>query len=185
MCQGTTTAGKQCKRKTEPYCHQHQTAPVVQVPFPIDTLSKKVQNKIKKRVTKPPSESDGPGYIYVYTLDSDPPSYYKIGRTKRTPEKRVKEWGKGAKLRAWFKVPYQKKAEALIHLYLDHVRIYRYQLDNGKVCSVWKDDGEPVTNKDEKLKKNNKLSARTKQIEWFRMPWKDVRKVLEAICISK
>jgi len=186
MCQGTTAAGNPCKNKTEPYCRHHGKPEVpVSLPFPIDGLTKKIQKKIKNRIIKSPSKSDGPGYIYVYTLDSDPPSYYKIGRTARTPEKRIKEWGKGARLKASYKVKYQKKAERLIHLYLDYVRVYRYQLDDdiGKICSIWKDDGEPVTDKDAKLKKKHKLVARVKQIEWFRVPWKDARKVLEAICI--
>ena len=73
------------------------------MPHPTTDCTKKVTKKIEKRLTKSPSDSDGPGYIYVYTLDSDPPHYYKIGRTKRTPEKRIKEWGKGAKLKAWWK----------------------------------------------------------------------------------
>jgi hypothetical protein len=183
MCRGSTQSGKKCKRKTEPFCYQHLPASLKpELPFDTTNCTKKIIKKIEKCLAKPPSESDGPGYIYAYTIDADPPHFYKIGRTARTPEKRVKEWGKGAKLRAWWKVDHQKKTERLIHLYLDYVRVYRYQLDNGKICSIWKDDGEPVTDKDEKLKRKHKLTARTKQIEWFRVPWKDAKKVLNTLC---
>lgn len=164
MCQGKTQKGEKCKKPTEPYCHLHEPKEF-EFPVPVDHLPAKTQAKIKRRLQKPPSQSDGPGYIYIYTLPEDGP-YYKVGRTERLVEHRIKEW-KGAQLKKAYAVDYQKKMERLIHLYLDPSRVYRYQVAKGKVCTVWKSNGDPVTKYDAKLKEENKLEALSKQVEWF------------------
>jgi len=184
MCQGFTKAGKPCKNKhKEPFCKLHQpvitasTLPTIATNIlDLSHCSKKIQNKIMSKFKKGPSKTDGEGYIYVYKLDESD-KYYKIGRTSRTVDKRLKEW-KGSILQVCWKVKYQKMAEAVLHAYLDHVRVYRYKLDDNKICTVWKSSGEPVTKEDVKLKNEHKLEARTKMIEWFKMPWKDLEKLI-------
>lgn len=187
MCQGhSIKTGKKCKNKQEPYCHHHapvENKPEYQYPVPVTDLTRKIQRKIKTRIEKPPSKSDGPGYIYVYVLETDSyDSYYKIGRTARTPEKRLKEW-KGAVLKKAYKVNHQKKTERLIHLYLDHVRVYRYETPDG-YCSVWKDDGTCVGKRDEKRKDKYKLEARKKHVEWFRQSWKRIKALLDVLTLN-
>lgn len=184
MCQGKSVkTGKPCKNKQEPYCRHHKPTgdePAYQFPVSVEGLSRRIQNKIQTRLEKPPSKSDGPGYLYVYTLETDShDSYYKIGRTARTPEKRLKEW-KGGILKKAYAVNHQKKAERLVHLYLDYARVYRYETPDG-YCSIWKDNGEPVGKRDARRKKAHTLEARKKHIEWFRETWRQIKPVIEAL----
>lgn len=179
MCQGITQKGNKCKKKEEPYCFLHK--PVQ----PIKGLiieSTNVQKKLERRLKRGPSKSDGPGHIYVYYLSDDNDYYYyKIGRTERSVEERLKEW-KGAICKKYWKVQHQKFAERLIHIVLDDCRVYRYILQDD-ICSIWKTDGEPVTERDALLKECNKLSACNKMIEWFRMPWEDLEKIILKIVL--
>lgn len=181
MCQGKTKAGKPCKRVTEPYCQDHDPTrndPVV-LPCPLNGLNTKaVEKKIITKVKRGPRQTDGYGHIYVYYLDSDPKdSYYKIGMTERDVDVRLKEW-KGSKLKKSFRVANRKYAERLIHLYLDYRRVYRYKQEDGSLASFWKDTGKPVTDSDSK----GKQEGRTKQIEWFFVPFQDVERICKAIC---
>ena len=153
MCQGTTKKGKKCKKAGEPFCHLH--GPKLTV----------AERKIEKKKARGPSKSDGPGFIYIYMLDNDPDHFYKIGRTTRTVEKRLKEW-KGSRLVRSFPVKHNKHAERLIHLHLDAKRIYRYKTPEG-YCNIWKSNGDPVLTRDAELKEKYKLSASGKEIEWF------------------
>lgn len=178
MCQGKTAKGKQCKRKGEPFCYQHgpKTADPVP-PISLVDCSAKGKSKILRRLHKGPRKSDGPGYIYVYTLPNDGSKYYKVGRTRRDVDVRLKEW-KGAQLKAAWPVKTQMMAETLIHGYLDHIRCYRYAQDDGTFSTVWKDTGEPVTKADA----SGKRKGIAKQVEWFRGKWKHIEAVCEAIC---
>lgn len=180
MCQGKTKEGKDCKRKEEPFCYLHRVPSPGGEMIDLSHLPKSTQGKFLNRRKKPPSLTDGEGYIYVYVLGNDKHEYYKIGRTARTPEKRLKEW-KGSKLKEAYVVHNQKRMERLIHLYLDHVRIYRYEVKPGVLCSVWKKTGEPVTPEDARLKEEYKLSALGKQIEWFRIEWDELREILRKL----
>lgn len=197
--------------------------PKVSLVFPLDVskLALKIQKRILKYMKQGPSKSDGPGYIYVYYLAHDPEdTYYKIGRTKRNVEKRMKEWNKiattsaaapnGAKwktdglyknskgaplidtpaatgggnsvvLKKSWKVHFQKFAEKLIHTFFDAVRVYRYHVDYACYCTMWKSSGEPVDPNDAALKRLHKLEARTKQIEWFKSDWKDLKHAIKVL----
>lgn len=212
--------------------------PKVSLVFPLDVskLALKIQKRLLKYMKQGPSKSDGPGYIYIYYLAHDPEdTYYKIGRTKRSVEKRMKEWNKIANTHAapaacgggypkdakWktaglyenskgaptdtptaagggnggrnggsgnsvvlkksWKVHFQKFAEKLIHTFFDAVRVYRYHVDYACYCTIWKSSGEPVDLNDAALKKLHKLEARTKQIEWFKSDWKDLKHAIKVL----
>ncbi len=162
MCQGITSKGKPCKKKTEPYCSYH-----------VGDTNKKKLSTVEKRLIKGPSKTDGPGYIYIYYLATDESdTFYKIGRTSKTVEKRLSQW-KGSILKKSYYVNHQKLAERLIHMELDNVRVYRYTLEDGSRFSIWKSDGKPVA---EELPEGIKLSVLTKEIEIFKTSWKDVEK---------
>jgi hypothetical protein len=178
MCQGVTLKGTACKRKDEPYCKDHKPIVVTDSNLDISSCTLKIQKKIVSYIKKGPSKSDSEGHIYVYYLKND--AYFKVGRTARDVDKRLKEW-KGAILKKSWKVKFQKLAEKLIHAYLDHVRVYRYKLENDKICSIWKSTREPITEKDEKLKERYKLEARTKMIEWFNISWPELEQTIECI----
>jgi hypothetical protein len=184
MCQGTTKDGNKCKNVKEPYCHLHETPPPkLDFPLPTVGLTPKVQKKIASLMKKGPSKSDGKGHIYCYFLTSDTEDcFYKIGRTSRTVDERLKEWGKNVKLKRSWEVKHEKWMEKLIHTYLDSVRVYRYQIDNGEeYCNVWKTDGKCVSVADEELKQKHKLEGIKKNIEWFKTPWKILKPILLAL----
>jgi hypothetical protein len=182
MCQGTTTKGSKCKLKDEPYCKYHKPIPIIKgFTLDITRCTTKIQKKLQTIMKKGPSKTDGKGHIYAYWLDCDEyDTYYKVGRTSRDVDKRLKEW-KGAIYKVSWPVKYQKLAEKLIHVYLDHVRVYRYELAKNTICTIWKTSGEPVEDSDEDLKEKYKLEARTKMIEWFYMPWKELEKNIKMI----
>ena len=93
--------------ETEPYCRFH-------------SRERKVQNEIPL--------SDGPGYVYVYYLESDEPdTFYKIGESVH-PIKRVEKQWKGIMKKKYY-VRHRKYAERLIHLELESVRVYRYAIN--------------------------------------------------------
>lgn len=179
MCQGITKDGKKCKKTKEPYCHLHEPMKF-DFPLPILELTTKVQKKIHKHLKKTPSKSDGKGHIYCYYLTSDTEDcFYKIGRTNRTVDVRLKEWGEGVKLKCSWEVKHEKWMEKLIHTYLDSIRVYRYQIDDTEeYCNVWKTDMKCISKHDEDLKENHKLEGRKKNIEWFKMPWKILEPIL-------
>lgn len=184
MCKGKTLAGEPCRLKEEPYCRHHkdQKDENIVVPYPIKDLTKKIQRKIELKSQKKFSKTDGPGHIYIYYIDADKKdSYYKIGRTSTTVKKRLSKW-KDSILKKSYAVKHEKKSERMIHLYLDHVRVYRYYIEEEKgYCTVWKSTGEAVTKKDEVLKNKYKLEGRNKHIEWFKMDLVSIKKVLEKV----
>lgn len=180
MCQGITKEGNPCKNKAEPFCSHHKPIVIPSLDLPTEHLSTSVQKRLTKYLKQGPTKTDGIGYIYVYYLPNDPKdTYYKIGRTEKEVEKRLKQWGKDVICKVWWKVKCQKFAEKMIHRYLDNYRCYRYLTDDG-YCTIWKSSGKPVTKKDEELKEKHKLEARKKHIEWFNISWE----ILEPIIIG-
>lgn len=198
-----TTTGIILKKKTKEFLIPKGTSLVLQgVPkaaltFPLDVshLTNKIRNRIAKYMKDGPTKKDGPGHIYVYYCPQDNPedTYYKIGRTERSVDARLKEWKKkdGAVLKKSWKVSHQKFIEKLIHAYLDAVRVYRYSVShtittggngvNNVYCTIWKSTGEPVDLMDAHLKATNKLEARTKHIEWFKSTWKELKGTLKTL----
>lgn len=178
MCQGTVRGGRQCSRKQEPYCHQHQPTNVQLPMAPSALLPTKYVRRIETKIKKGPTKSDKAGWIYVFYKKSDKnDTFYKIGRTERDVEKRLNEWP-GSILLCKFRVEYNKMAENLIHKYLAHVRAFRYLQDDGKYVSVWADTGEPVF----KDTKDGKKSAKSKEIEWFVSCWSNLKPVVKGVC---
>lgn len=194
-CQGVTLKDTRCKRnakKGDLYCSQHtnQTkTTIVGLPDERSTLPRKCETSIKNGPTK----KDTPGHIYVYSLlrdERESHSYWKIGRTTQTVEKRLKQWH-GSILKASYKVKYNKLAEKLIHQVLADVRIYRYEYIKGRdgtarrYHSVWKSSGEPLMDTQNRAKDikdgNFKLAALDKHVEWFVCDWKTTKQVIEAI----
>lgn len=150
----------------------------------LEHLNKRAKRRFAKYVDKGPSlKTDGEGYIYVYYLNTDPhDTFYKIGRTHRPVDKRLREW-KGAKLKMSCKVQYQKYSERLIHTLLDHVRVYRYlDPDTKEYYTIWKNTGKPV----DPHQQETKLAAHKKHIEWFKGSWKQLLKplVFQALSIK-
>ena len=180
MCQGTTKSGTKCKLPKEPYCHLHQPVKVMDFPLPTLDLTSKIQKKIQTLMKKGPTKQDGKGHIYVYFLTSDTKDcFYKIGRTSRSVDKRLKEWGKNVKLKCSWEVKHEKWMEKMIHTYLDSVRVYRYQIDDTEeYCNVWKSDRKCLGKADEELKQKHKLEGRKKNIEWFKLPWDILKPIL-------
>ncbi len=173
-----TTSGKKCKNPTEPYCRFHVPRPGEKTLF-------------EKKFDKGPPKSDGPGYIYVYYVESDEPdTFYKIGESV-DPLFRVEKQWKGI-LKKRYYVKHRKFAEALVHLELNEMRVYRYKItfDVGEsdfvpldetedlieskpacsICSIYRSTRLPVSPTDESLLPH--LTKKTpKAIEWFRTDW--------------
>ena len=185
MCQGVSaTTGKKCKNPTEPYCRFHVPRPGEKTLF-------------EKKFDKGPPKSDGPGYIYVYYVESDEPdTFYKIGESV-DPLFRVEKQWKGI-LKKRYYVRSRKFAEALVHLELSEMRVYRYKIaipaagEDGNfvhlksdetedfpiteskyashICSIYRSTRQPVSPTDESLMIH--LTKKTpKSIEWFRVDW--------------
>lgn len=125
---------------------------------------------------------DSEGRIYIYK-DGKHAHFYKIGFTSRTTKERMKEWGNPVVVRS-FSVCCAERVERLIHQYLDHIRCYRYVIDDNKILSVWKNSKLPVTRQDE-LIHETRPPAMHKHIEWFysRHVEKDILYVVESIII--
>ena len=191
MTQKTNKKGNRvrCTRQTsEAFCSQHSPTPTEEpwekegLPVPHTSLAKRVTNRLRARLRRGPTKKDKEGWIYIFELPSDGKlPYYKIGRTTQDVEKRLRQWSKDAKLVASWKVSKNVYCEGLIHVYLDTWRMYRYETKKG-LCSVWKDSGEAVTSRDNKLSKKFKLEGRKKQIEWFCGDISYFEKIATAVC---
>lgn len=199
-CKGITLKDKQCSRNAEAkseYCYQHKKQAKEPEPLKIPGLSlKAIPRKVSLKLAKGPSTTDSEGHIYIYHLLSDEreaESYWKIGRTTQTVEKRLSQWSNNGRLhlKRSYKVKYNKLAEYVIHKILDDQRVYRYayktgrNLDATRFHTVWKKDRNPVLDtqnrQSEVLSGDLKLEGSKKQIEWFICDWKHVKKRVEAI----
>ena len=189
-CTGITKKGKRCKNHAisgSDYCHVHRPK---EEPEPWDALNvkpstpplnKSTLNKIRKKMKKGPTKKDGCGYIYVYYLREEMGyNHWKIGRTKKSVAKRLKQWGTNCTLQYDWYTEYHEMAERLIHLYLDDVRFYRYPATKkGKSdYLVWKKDGKPVRGGKED---RDRMHAQGKQVEWFHTDWQTISKTIECI----
>lgn len=160
MCQGTTKKGKPCKNKAEPFCRFH------------------TKNPLTIKFLRGPTKADGPGYIYIYSVDLCD-KYYKIGSSV-DPTKRVKQW-KGITKKIYY-VHHRQFAERLIHLAFDAIRVFRYKMEEeGKYCTVWKATNEPVEEEDAILKETQQLHGFQKHVEWFKTDWLSIKARIEEI----
>ena len=110
-----STNGKRCKNsaKSNGYCHikSHQNQKIVventihAIDLGFDYKSKNTTtavDKIHNSLRKGPTKQDEYGSIYIYKIRGDVNSLYrKIGRTKRLPERRLKEWPNSYLIKSW------------------------------------------------------------------------------------
>jgi len=115
-----------------------------------------INKKLLKKFKQGPVETDEPGYIYIFRRDDKTKNEFtgkfKVGRTKRLPERRMKEWGDAILVES-FAVTKNRYAERVIHLCLDYCRCY---------ISV------PTKDKPDKL-----------EIEWFEEDLAVIKKVIK------
>lgn len=211
-CEALTLKGNQCKKAGTytvggaRYCTQHHEkhikdsdAVIVTIrdtepweknrlPTPSPENGRRVLQKIRRRIKAGPSPKDtAPGCIYIYYLEEEADlNYWKIGRTSRTADERLKEWAaehKKAKIKLAKQYKVQGHAnfiETLIHLYLHYARMYRTPYgDDGHFHSVWASTGEIIQDGQETT--TERVVAMRKHIEWFCMPFEDVVAVVGAL----
>lgn len=158
-CGAPCTSGKPCKRKVATAgerCYQHRPAekkkdsPAEErVPAHLAPLvntrkayrCRTAQQSLKRLLKRGPRASDGPGWVYAYSLPQDGPEddYIKLGCTERAPDQRIKKEWKGTPVGAW-KVPHRRWAERILHVFFDDLRVYRVPFGPDKRCilSRWK-----------------------------------------------
>lgn len=99
--------------------------------------TEKIKRRIDEKIIDIPSDTDKDGYIYGFTYNIIPNfnNYYiKIGRSVDPINRVIKQW-KG-ELIFCIHTPYNKKAESLIHLYLNYARRI-LEDDTGKTHIEW------------------------------------------------
>lgn len=186
--------GQHAPRKPTPDPHPWRA---LGLPDPSVELRTHVRNKLRRRVAAGPRvATDGPGYIYAFWLKHEEGrSYWKIGVTQRsTPEDRMREWesafpGRELCVKRVYAVdaPAAKFVERVIHLYLDHRRMYRYPMENKRLLSVWSATGEVIEDADYKaLAKGTstgvpKPIAKYKMVEWFCTSWQEADALIERV----
>lgn len=193
------------------YCGHHYkpkvTAPKVSVlnlappPKPLDLvlpfqLRRKVAQKLRRRLDAGPKSNDEPGLIYVYYLQhEDGRNYFKVGRTKRDGDKRHKEWQAQhhanhvvVTKKTWqVDTKAVKFLEAVIHLWFDYCRMYRYPVQNrARILSVWSATGAPIRDADyeahEQDPDEERLVAKRKMVEWFWVAWPELDALITRLC---
>lgn len=173
MCQ-FPIKGRTCKNPGEPYCWRH--TPKEELPIKSTVpISKRDERKILAKIKRGPTLKDVEGFIYVYYLANDKTNtFYKIGRTARTVEERLKEWP-GARFK-WSKpVKHNEMAENLVHKLLGSIRVYRYKQEDGTYVTVSKETGFVIDGK-------GKQQGIKKEVEWFMAPWTTIEPVLDCVC---
>jgi len=188
--------GKQCTRdaKIGERCTQHHnmhlkknTNPIFEklnLPEPDPKIGSKFVKKIRSRLEKGVLDSDGPGFIYIYYIESEKGlNKWKIGKTTRDLDERLAEWteahGKKNTVRLHKSYKLLKGTDFVernIHNYFKHWNIYRYQQEDGSFYDEYAMSGDPV---DEQEKK--KVSAKGKHIEWFMGDINEIKAVLQKL----
>ena len=185
QCKALTKKGTKCKRscvlKTK-FCWQHQFSTSIdeiekEIELSVDYSKNSLRtiNKIKEYLTKLPTPEKG--YIYIYKIEKDCGSYYKIGRTKNLPERRVKEWN-GILVKSW-ESNNHKAAETLIHYCLEYCRMIRFRMEDGTYSSFWFQNDEPVA--DNWYLKWKGETSKTKHIEWFKGERSELKNIIQKI----
>lgn len=178
------------------------SVPVLELTIPFQ-LRRKVAQKLRRRLAAGPKTNDEPGLIYVYYLQHEAGlNYFKVGRTGRDPQKRHKEWQ--AQHHADHTVVTKKTwqvdaravkfVEAVIHLYFDYCRMYRYPVDKtSRLLSVWSATGSPIRDADYTALEQDAESggggsterrtvARRKMVEWFWVMWPELDALITRVC---
>lgn len=169
------------------------------LPTPSPELRLITLRKLRNRINRGPrnKSNDGGGHLYVYSLaHEDGRDYWKIGMTKRSNlDNRMKEWrskhvGHTVVLKKSYAINDSatvKHLERVVHLYLDHKRMYRYFVPNG-IVSVWAATRQEIDDEDRRVwnasksRPDERPSAKGKMIEWFCLPWEEeLSPLLEAL----
>jgi hypothetical protein len=174
-CRGIKKDGKQCTRNG-PYCYQHKAAKKNKCLEPLPGTRLDVVKKINKAVETVKPQKDS-GYIYVFRLEGDTELRYKIGRTKRDPIRRIKEWADVHYLpivsEVIFEVPVGCKwVERMIHWYLDQYRLIRYEGDRGLFTEFWYATRIPL------IAGTEPGVAMHKHVEWFTVELKTIEALI-------
>lgn len=205
--------GEQCTRhqaaNERRYCTQHaktsktkkvETVGTVEpwiilgFPEPDPRNGKKYIQKIRTHLNKAssfasPKSNPHSGSIYVFYLPREKGlNYYKIGYTEQTVEERMEQWAKAHPdlelLSSYFVTCNAQKYEALIHMYLAYCRLYRYPNAHG-FHSVYMLSGEVIQDGQQNREDDEKPIAKSKEIEWFCAPLKEVIRIIEGILKTK
>lgn len=170
----------------------------LRLPEPSKELRLSVLRRLRNRINRGPKQSDTTGYLYVYSLaDEVGLNYWKIGMTSRDDlEIRLKEWqSKHAGHTIVLKRSYRMEVKAtrclerVVHLYLDHKRMYRYQVSapNGTyLVSIWSATGDPIDDAGRRTwisgaDPKQRLHSSGKMVEWFCLPWSELEPLLNVL----
>ncbi len=138
------------------YKEQHPSEKSVREPWellkfslrpPIKQMTEKNRKALRTHLRCEPSEKDG--HIYVYRMQNEQNEpMFKIGYTTQAVHQRLEQWPGSVLVHSW-RTSYVVYAETLIHLYLQHWRVYRFVLQGPpktkQYISVWYDNPlEPV-----------------------------------------
>lgn len=163
------------------------------LPEPSGELRLSVKRRLRNRINRGPKSNDSTGHLYVYSLASEQGNnYWKVGMTTRSDlQDRLKEWkSKHPHDTVVLKHSYQVDVKAVrclervVHLYLDHKRMYRYPVMGGKhLVSIWSATREEIDDGGRRAwSKKEKLSAAGKMVEWFCLPWEtELKPLLDAL----
>lgn len=209
-CPAMTNQGTQCTRRLktgQEWCYQHEKQQNKQdihkvtdeEPWhklgllePYKANGNPVLQKIRTRLKKGPKKDDGPGFIYIYSLEHESTlNYYKVGLTERRVTTRMKEWSKIHNEQKETKVVLHdqyhvtkgvKHCERLIHLYLAYCNIHRYPYKDG-YHSVYALPPNKVLNdgQEKKEEEGERLVAKSKCVEWFCEELAEIQRIVQAL----
>lgn len=150
-------------------------------------LKRSVIQRLERKISSGPKPSDCTGHLYVYYLAGEEGrNYWKIGMTTRPVAERKKEWqakhpGHVLVMKKSYEITSKtvKCLERVVHLYLNHRRMYRYPVGAKLLVSQWAATGAQIEDDDWKVwtalcskeGKLPKLRATGKMVEWFCLPW--------------
>lgn len=169
------------------------------LPEPSKELRLTVLRRLRTRINRGPKQSDTTGHLYVYSLSNEAGlNYWKIGMTSRDElDKRLREWQSKHGTTVLLKRSYRLEVKAarclerVVHLYLDHVRMYRYSVlspgeEKSCLVSIWSATGAPIEDAGRRAwfsvaDPEQRLHSTGKMVEWFCLPWSELEPLLDAL----
>lgn len=207
QCESFTGAGHQCTRRYKHtningvrLCGQHKNSQTTihkktepwtkkKLPAPSPENGIRVIQKIRRKILRGPKVSDGGGSIYIYSLKGESKlNYFKIGKTERNADDRLKEWAYEHKREILCEKVYKVSKnvgfmEKLIHFYLAYCNMHRTPSKRG-FHSVYSLDGTIIKDGQEHEDDEDRMVAKSKHIEWFHMKLEDVKQLVHTICVA-
>ena len=132
----------------------------------------------------------------MFRLSTDPleRNYYKIGRTKDLPSRRMEAWPGSILLKSWRCRKY-KMAETLLHWLFDKSRLIRYVSSTDKKSGLktlltarWSSKGtllhDHIHNQLTTQRKSTSTVRKTREIEWFCMDKAAAEAVITAVTLD-